>query len=436
MSGTDFTPSQRAAIESRGSAILVAAGAGSGKTRVLTERLIGYLTDKENPRDVDSFLVITFTRAAAAELKGRILEEIARQIAADPGNRHLRRQSALCRRAQIGTIHGFCSELLRQNCQIYDNLFQIKKCEKEIIIQKDYGNIKKKKITIKEEKSFLIKFLKKKLKRLSFICYKYPNLNEQNIKPICLDVFQWIEKSPNKKNIIIKFEKTFIKEFSNIINKLVTDKPFMLFNLEENIDIQEYLCSFKYFKYPQYISYNLSSEKKDPQKNYCKIISYILEKSFYYNELGNKYDKYFPYNLFYKEPRGFLYFNILLTGESRAGKSCFINRLFNKLVCYESSKFESSTLQINSYELYPPEEENPNPNKLKNGFGGIKIFDTPGLVKTKDLDSFELIKEKFGEIFNKIHIIYFFIKSQSNLEQTSRIFSGREWLSAVSIQSS
>ena len=117
MSGTDFTPSQRAAIESRGSAILVAAGAGSGKTRVLTERLIGYLTDKENPRDVDSFLVITFTRAAAAELKGRILEEIARQIAADPGNRHLRRQSALCRRAQIGTIHGFCSELLRQNCQ-------------------------------------------------------------------------------------------------------------------------------------------------------------------------------------------------------------------------------------------------------------------------------------------------------------------------------
>ena len=311
-----------------------------------------------------------------------------------------------------------CIHIFGQDNGLYDNIFQIKKKEKETIIKKDYGDIKKKKTNKIDDTFFGLKKLKKKKRiKLSFICYKYPNLNDRNIKQICLDVFQWIKDSPNKKNIIIKFESTFIKELSNIINKLVTDKPFMLFNLEENIDIQEYLCLFKYFKHPQYISYNISSEKKDPQKYYSKIISYILEKSFYYNELGNNYGKYFPYNLFYKEPRGFLYFNILLTGESRAGKSCFINRLFNKLICYESSKFESSTLQINSYELYPPEEENPNPNILKKGFGGIKVFDTPGLVKTNDLKSFELIKEKLGEIFYKIHIIYFFIKSQSNLEQ-------------------
>ncbi len=298
---------------------------------------------------------------------------------------------------------------------LYDNFFQIKKGEKETIVKKNYGDIKIKKINRIDGEFLGLEKMEKM--RLTLICYKYPNLNKQNIKQICMDVFQWIKQSPNKKNIIIKFESTFIKELSNIINKLVTDKPFMLFNLEENIDIQENLCLFNYFKHPQYISYNIISEKKDPQKYYCKIISYILEKSFYYNELGNNYGKYFPYNLFYKEPRGFIYFNILLTGESRAGKSCFINRLFNKLVCYESSKFESSTLQINSYELYPQEEENPNPNKLKKGFGGIKIFDTPGLVKTNDLKSFELIKEKLGKIFNKIHIIYFFIKAQSNLEQ-------------------
>ena len=112
-----FTPTaaQRAAIESRGSAVLVSAGAGSGKTKVLTERLMGYLTDRDHPRDIDSFLVITFTRAAAGELKGRIMEELSSAIAADPANRHLRRQSALIRRAQISTIHGFCGELLRQN---------------------------------------------------------------------------------------------------------------------------------------------------------------------------------------------------------------------------------------------------------------------------------------------------------------------------------
>ena len=112
-----FTPTaaQRAAIESRGSAVLVSAGAGSGKTKVLTERLMRYLTDPENRRDIDSFLVITFTRAAAGELKGRIMEELSAAIAADPANRHLRRQSALIRRAQISTIHGFCGELLRRH---------------------------------------------------------------------------------------------------------------------------------------------------------------------------------------------------------------------------------------------------------------------------------------------------------------------------------
>ena len=116
----DFKPtaSQYAAIHSRGSAVLVSAGAGSGKTRVLTERLMSFITDDEQPRDIDEFLVITFTRAAAGELRGRIMEELSSASAEDPGNRHLRRQSALCRRAEIGTIHGFCSSLLRQNCHL------------------------------------------------------------------------------------------------------------------------------------------------------------------------------------------------------------------------------------------------------------------------------------------------------------------------------
>ena len=110
------TPSQALAIESRGSAVLVSAGAGSGKTKVLTERLMDRLRDTENPADLDSFLIITFTRAAAGELRGRIMEELSAALAADPGNRHLRRQSALCRRAQIGTIHSFCATLLREHC--------------------------------------------------------------------------------------------------------------------------------------------------------------------------------------------------------------------------------------------------------------------------------------------------------------------------------
>ena len=112
------TPAQAAAIGERGAAVLVSAGAGSGKTMVLAERLMAYLTDPEQPEELDRFLVITFTRAAAAELKSRIAASIAKALAADPGNSRLRRQSALCRKAQIGTIHSFCAALLREYAQL------------------------------------------------------------------------------------------------------------------------------------------------------------------------------------------------------------------------------------------------------------------------------------------------------------------------------
>ena len=107
------TRSQQAAIETRGRAVLVSAAAGSGKTKVLTERLLSRISDDA---DIDSFLIITFTKAAAAELKSRIVDEIAKRLAAEPDNRRLRRQSALCQKAQIGTIHSFCAAFLRENC--------------------------------------------------------------------------------------------------------------------------------------------------------------------------------------------------------------------------------------------------------------------------------------------------------------------------------
>ena len=113
---SDFQPtsSQKDAIACRGGTVLVSAGAGSGKTKVLTERLLRYVRGEEQSADLDSFLIITFTRAAAGELRGRITEALSEALAADPGNRRLRRQSALVRRAQIGTIHGFCAALLRE----------------------------------------------------------------------------------------------------------------------------------------------------------------------------------------------------------------------------------------------------------------------------------------------------------------------------------
>ena len=108
-----YTDSQRRAIEERGTSLLVSAAAGSGKTRVLTERLMSYVAQGQ---DIDRFLVITYTRAAAAELRSRILGRLGTLAAEDPANVRLRRQQNLCYRAKIGTIHSFCTELLRENC--------------------------------------------------------------------------------------------------------------------------------------------------------------------------------------------------------------------------------------------------------------------------------------------------------------------------------
>ncbi len=116
MADFQATVSQRAAIETRAGSVLVSAGAGSGKTRVLTQRLLARLTDPQDGVELDRFLINTFTRAAAGELKSRITDELNRALAENPDNRRLRRQSALCRKAQIGTIHSFCAALLRENC--------------------------------------------------------------------------------------------------------------------------------------------------------------------------------------------------------------------------------------------------------------------------------------------------------------------------------
>lgn len=115
MSKIQLTDEQRQAVYTRDASVLVSAAAGSGKTRVLTERLMAYVTDEEQPKDIDSFLIITYTRAAAAELKGRIMQEISKRCAEAPQSRRLRRQSNLCYKAQIGTIHSFCTALLREH---------------------------------------------------------------------------------------------------------------------------------------------------------------------------------------------------------------------------------------------------------------------------------------------------------------------------------
>ena len=111
--GMTWTTEQRKVIDLRDRNILVSAAAGSGKTAVLVERILSMVTDSHKPLDVDRLLIVTFTRAAAGEMRERLRGAIEQRLAQEPDNLHLQRQSTLVYSAQISTIDGFCGNVIR-----------------------------------------------------------------------------------------------------------------------------------------------------------------------------------------------------------------------------------------------------------------------------------------------------------------------------------
>ena len=103
----EWTPQQQQAIEAQGSNLLVAASAGSGKTAVLVQRILHIIIDQKV--DIDRLLVVTFTQAAAAEMRERISTALMETIEKDGNDPHLRKQLLLLNHAQISTLHSFCN---------------------------------------------------------------------------------------------------------------------------------------------------------------------------------------------------------------------------------------------------------------------------------------------------------------------------------------
>ncbi len=116
MAKIELTTDQKEAVYNRGGSLLVSAAAGSGKTKVLVERLFAHM--EETHCHVDDFLIITYTKAAAAELRGKIAQELSRRVAEDPSNAHLRKQMFRVYQADIKTVDAFCGSLLRENVHL------------------------------------------------------------------------------------------------------------------------------------------------------------------------------------------------------------------------------------------------------------------------------------------------------------------------------
>ena len=285
-----------------------------------------------------------------------------------------------------------------------DKLFQDLFPEKQNPIEmENIGKIEFRRKILKIEKTdedlnlFIPFFIESLRCKCSIIlnAFNYPNLSDNNYKGILKFFHKSINKEEeNRNNIVIKFSNSYLKDFSSVINKIKMNKPFLLYVLTKD-EIKE--NEFQFFKFPQYISYtkdyiNCNSEEKIFNFG-MTICSFVMEKMKYFFELDGTFKYLF-------EPKCFIECNILLMGESRAGKSSFINRVFNKLVSHEDAILESVTYNSTQY-------------TLKKGKVGIKFIDTPGIIKDENN---KFIKQILDEYFGKIHLIFFFIKAQSNFK--------------------
>lgn len=116
----DWTEQQKNAIDSRDGSILVSAAAGSGKTAVLVERVIERITDESKPCPANDLLIVTFTKAAAGEMRERIYKALKDKLRSAPNNTYLRRQEMLLADAYIGTMDGFCNSVVKENFRLLD----------------------------------------------------------------------------------------------------------------------------------------------------------------------------------------------------------------------------------------------------------------------------------------------------------------------------
>ena len=149
-----LTPQQQMVVDNRGGKLLVSAAAGSGKTKVLVDRLLKYIKDSIDPANIDDFLIITYTKAAAAELRGKIAAKLSEHIAQDPTNRHLQRQLQRLYLTKISTVHSFCSDILREYAYQLDisadfrvadenEIIQLRSRAMEQVLEAAYSNIGK-----------------------------------------------------------------------------------------------------------------------------------------------------------------------------------------------------------------------------------------------------------------------------------------------------
>ncbi len=219
----DFTDGQINAINARGQSILVSAGAGSGKTSVLIERLIKILSDEENKTPAEKVIVVTFTKDAAAQIRQRLSAALEKKLAEEPENLWLMtQQSNLCF-AKISTIHSFCFDMIRDNAELAGVLSDFRVAdenEEKIIIS---SAVK----TVIENLSFRLPGMKKELG--DFFC----NKKDRELHEVLTKIYNYAVSMPFYEDVL----SDILNGFSGNADEI--KKEYMVILAEQVKDFSE-----------------------------------------------------------------------------------------------------------------------------------------------------------------------------------------------------
>lgn len=187
MGETKWTEEQLSAIKTRNCNLLVAAAAGSGKTAVLVERIIKIIINEENPIDIDKLLVVTFTNAAAAEMRERIADAISKELEKNPNSKNLQKQLTLLNRANITTMHSFCLDVIKNNFHKIDldPSFRIGDTTEGILIKTEVI-----------EELFEEKYDEEDIEFTDLVEVFSGYKNDDNLKDLVLDLFNFTMSGP------------------------------------------------------------------------------------------------------------------------------------------------------------------------------------------------------------------------------------------------
>ena len=234
MGATKWTKEQLTAINTRNCNLLVAAAAGSGKTAVLVERIINIITSKENPVDIDKLLVVTFTNAAAAEMRERVALAISEQLDKTPNSKHLQRQLTLLNIASITTIHSFCLDTIRNNYHKIDldPSFRIGDQTECILMKSEVI-----------EELFEDEYENNNLEFMDLVEAFNSYKNDENLKNVILNLYNFVMSGPWPEKWLLENAQSFDIDSLEELNK---SKWFSTLKDSIEIEIRGYITSFEY----------------------------------------------------------------------------------------------------------------------------------------------------------------------------------------------